>query len=76
VFLWCIGAFKGVYPEKGGAKGEGVVGRGNKQKKPKKIWVIPVNTADKKSSKNNEFRLIINKKCYVCGVNIIKTESK
>jgi hypothetical protein len=57
-------------------KGVGVIGRGTQQKKPKKIWVIPVNTADKKISKNNEFRLIINKKCYVCGVNIIKTESK
>jgi hypothetical protein len=64
-------------PRKGGEQKEvGRSGRGTQQKKPKTFWVIAVYTGDKKISKNKEFILILNKKCYVCGVNTIKIQSK
>jgi hypothetical protein len=71
-----LGVKRGVPQKVGEQKGVGSSGRGTQQKKPKTFWVIAVNTRDKKISKNKEFILILNKKCYVCGVNTIKIESK
>jgi len=43
-----IGAIKGCTRKSRRAKGVGGMGVGTQNKKPKKIWVIPVNTRGKK----------------------------
>jgi hypothetical protein len=45
--LGCIGAFKGVISKGVEQKGVAEVSRGAPQKKPRKIWVIHVNTRHK-----------------------------